>query len=97
MVGSDSTTFRTYTKRTEIKERGSGQQGTYFVQSNMGVEKIHRLAESLVGIVGGLHPDRIRMCIPDELRQVNHTTEDIAESVQILDHAQKLVPGLRCL
>jgi hypothetical protein len=65
---------------------------TYLVQLDIDVERVHVLAECVVHVLRRLHPLRIGVCVPHELRKVNDRAQCIAETVQVLDYLEHFLP-----
>jgi len=64
---------------------------THLVQPHVSVQNVHVLAQLFVRLVRALHPLWVRMCVPDELREVNDGAQHVAEPVEVLDGLEQLV------
>ena len=67
---------------------------THLVQPHVSVQNVHVLAHLFVRLIRALHPLRVRMCVPDELREVDDGAQHVAEPVQVLDDLEQLVTRL---
>lgn len=60
----------------------------------MRVEHIHVRAQFLVRLVCTFLPILLGMNVPHHLRQVNHPTQHVTQTIQILHHGQERALGL---
>jgi hypothetical protein len=70
-------------------KQSTEELATDLIQTDVNVQLVHVLAQLFVRFVGAVDPFWIWMNVPDELCEIYHSAQQVAQPVQVLDHDEE--------